>query len=122
MWTPPFAARGVGWGTADGPRGGVGGGLQKKGGGGRVRARELLLNTPAVSSVIAEGKTSQLPMAIEGGRRYGMLPLNDTLVGLVQNGSVEAREAYRRSPDRPGFLAALNRQGLDTTFVERLAY
>jgi len=71
--------------------------------------------------VIAEGKTSQLPMAIEGGRRYGMMPLNDTLVGLVQNGSVDAREAYRRSPDRPGFLAALNRQGLDTSFVERLA-
>jgi twitching motility protein PilT len=95
--------------------------LLRKVGGGRVPARELLLNTPAVSSVIAEGKTSQLPMAIEGGRRYGMLPLNDTLVGLVQSGSVEAREAYRRSPDRPGFLAALNRQGLDTSFVERLA-
>ncbi len=90
-------------------------------GGGRLPAREVLLNTPAVSSVIAEGKTSQLPMAIEGGRRYGMMPLNDALVGLVQNGSVEAREAYRHSPDRPGFLAALNRQGIDTSFVERLA-
>jgi len=95
--------------------------LLRKIGGGRLPAREVLLNTPAVSSAIAEGKTSQLPMAIEGGRRYGMMPLNDTLVGLVQNGSVEAKEAYRRSPDRPGFLAALNRQGLDTSFVERLA-
>jgi twitching motility protein PilT len=95
--------------------------LLRKVGGGRLPAREVLLNTPAVSAVIAEGKTSQLPMAIEGGRRYGMIPLNDALVGLVQNGSVEAREAYRRSPDRPGFLAALNRHGLDTSFVERLA-
>jgi twitching motility protein PilT len=95
--------------------------LLRKVGGGRLPAREVLLNTPAVSSAIAEGKTSQLPMVIEGGRRYGMMPLNDTLVGLVQNGSVEAREAYRHSPDRPSFLAALNRQGLDTSFVERLA-
>ena len=95
--------------------------LLRKIGGGRLPAREVLLNTPAVSSVIAEGKTSQLPMAIEGGRRYGMMPLNDALVGLVQNGSVEAREAYRNSPDRPGFLAALNRNGIDTSFVERLA-
>jgi twitching motility protein PilT len=95
--------------------------LLRKIGGGRLPAREVLLNTPAVSAAIAEGKTSQLPMAIEGGRRYGMMPLNDALVGLVQNGSVEAKEAYRRSPDRPGFLAALNRQGLDTSFVERLA-
>ncbi len=95
--------------------------LLRKIGGGRLPAREVLLNTPAVSGVIAEGKTSQLPMAIEGGRRYGMMPLNDALVGLVQSGSVTAGDAYRHSPDRPGFLAALNRQGLDTTFAEHFA-
>jgi twitching motility protein PilT len=94
--------------------------LLRKTGGGRLPAREVLLNTPAVSSLIAEGKTSQLPMAIEGGRPYGMMPLNDTLVGLVQSGAVDGREAYRQSPDRPGFLAALTRQGVDTTFAERL--
>jgi twitching motility protein PilT len=106
---------------ADSMRGIVVQALLRKIGGGRLPAREVLLNTPAVSSAIAEGKTSQLPMAIEGGRRYGMMPLNDALIGLVQSGSVEAREAYRHSPDRPGFLAALNRNGLDTSFVERLA-
>ncbi len=95
--------------------------LLRKIGGGRLPAREVLLNTPAVAAVIADGKTSQLPMAIEGGRRYGMMPLNDALVGLVQSGSVDAGNAYRHSPDRPGFLAALNRHGLDTSFVERLA-
>ena len=36
--------------------------LLRKIGGGRLPAREVLLNTPAVSSAIAEGKTSQLPM------------------------------------------------------------
>jgi twitching motility protein PilT len=95
--------------------------LLRKVGGGRLPAREVLLNTPAVSGAIAEGKTSQLPMAIEGGRRHGMMPLNDALVGLVQTGVVEAKEAYRRSADRAGFLAALHRQGIDTSFVERLA-
>jgi twitching motility protein PilT len=106
---------------ADSMRGVIAQVLLRKVGGGRLPAREVLLNTPAVSSAIAEGKTSQLPMAIEGGRRYGMMPLNDTLVGLVQSGTVEGREAYRHSPDRPGFLAALNRQGVDTSFVDRLA-
>ncbi|MBI3402822.1 MAG: Flp pilus assembly complex ATPase component TadA [Acidobacteria bacterium] len=95
--------------------------LLRKTGGGRVAAREVLLNTPAVSSVIAEGKTSQLPMAIEGGRRYGMMPLNDGLAGLVQTGVVDAREAYRQTTDRGGLLAALKRQGVDTSFVEKLA-
>ena len=95
--------------------------LLKKNGGGRVAARELLLNTPAVSSVIAEGKTSQLPMAIEGGRRYGMMPLNDALVGLVQQNIVDGREAYRHASDRQGLLASLKHHGVDTSSLERLA-
>ena len=106
---------------ADNLRGVIAQVLLKKVGGGRIAARELLLNTPAVSSVIAEGKTSQLPMAIEGGRRYGMMPLSDALVGLVQAGAVEAREAYRHASDRGGLLAALERTGVDISFVERLA-
>jgi len=67
--------------------------LLNKTGGGRLAARELLLNTPAVASVIAEGKTSQLPLVIEGGRKHGMVPLNDALAGFVQSGAVDLRDA-----------------------------
>jgi len=95
--------------------------LVHKVGGGRVAAREVLLNTPAVASALAEGKTSQLPMTIEGGRKHGMMPLNDSLVAFVQSGAVDSREAYRYSSDRPGFLALLKRQGFDTSFAERFA-
>jgi len=117
----PEERRRVQMALADSLRGVVVQVLLRKIGGGRLPAREVLLNTPSVSSVITEGKTSQLPMAIEGGRRHGMVPMNDALVALVQSGAVEAREAYRQSPDRPGFLASLTRSGLDTSFVERLA-
>ena len=95
--------------------------LLPKTGGGRIAARELLLNTPAVAALIADGKTSQLPMAIEGGRRAGMTGLNDAIVKYVQSGQVDVREAYRHVPDRPAFIALLKRQGLDTSAVERLA-
>jgi twitching motility protein PilT len=95
--------------------------LLRKTGGGRVAAREVLLNTSAVSNLIAEGKTSQLPAAIDSGRKHGMVALNDALVAFVQAGIVESREAYRQAADKPGFLALLKRQGLDTSFVERLA-
>ena len=95
--------------------------LLRKVGGGRTPARELLLNTGGVAGVIAEGKTSQLPMAIEGGRRHGMIPLSDSLVGLVHNGIVDAREAYRHASDRAGLVAAFKRQGIDTSFLEKLA-
>jgi twitching motility protein PilT len=117
----PEDRRHVQMALADSLRGVVVQVLLRKVGGGRLPAREVLLNTPSVSSVIAEGKTSQLPVAIEGGRRYGMVPMNDALVALVQSGAVDAREAYRQSPDRPGFLASLKRSGLDTSFAERFA-
>jgi pilus retraction protein PilT len=118
---PPEQQRQVQMSLAHAMRGVIAQVLLRKIGGGRLPAREVLLNTPAVSSAIAEGKTSQLPMALEGGRGHGMMPLNDALVGLVRNGSVEVRDAWRHSPDRPGFLGALNRQGIDTSFVEHLA-
>ena len=118
---PPENRRHVQLALAENLRGVVAQVLLRRPGGGRLAAREVLLNTPAVASVIAEGKTSQLPLAMESGRKHGMVPLNDALVGIVQSGAVDAREAYRRAADRMGFLALLKRQGVDTSFAERLA-
>jgi twitching motility protein PilT len=118
---PPENRRQVQLALAENLRGMVAQVLVRKTGGGRLAAREVLLNTPAVASIIAEGRTSQLPLAIEGGRRQGMLPLNDALVGFVQSGAVDVREAYRRAADRAGFLALLKRLGMDTTAIERMA-
>lgn len=79
------------------------------------------MNTSAVRGLLAEGKTSQLPHAIQGGRVHGMTPMNDALVGFVQSGAVDVREAYGRAADRPGFVTLLKRQGLDTSALERYA-
>ena len=117
----PEERRQVQLALAENLRGGVAQLLVRRNGGGRLAAREVLLNTPAVASAIAEGRTSQLPIAIEGGRRYGMVSMNDALAGLVQSGSVDAREAYRAAADRMGLLATLERLGLDVSFVERRA-
>jgi twitching motility protein PilT len=119
--TPPDRRPKIQLGLAEALRGVVGQVLLRKSGGGRVAARELLLNTSAVANLIAEGKTSQLPMAIDSGRKHGMVPLNDALASFVQNGIVDSREAYRQASDQQGFLGLLKRQGIDTSFVERLA-
>lgn len=95
--------------------------LLRKSSGGRLAARELLLNTEAVASLIADGQVGQLPLAMDGGRKRGMVPLNDALVAFVQSGAVDVREAYRKAPDRQTLLALLKREGIDTSFVERLA-
>ena len=95
--------------------------LLRKSGGGRVAARELLLGTPSVSGLIAEGKLSQLTLALENGRRQGMVPLTDALVAFVQSGAVDVKEAWRRTGDRASLLKRLKREGIDTSFTERLA-
>ena len=95
--------------------------LLRKVRGGRVAAREILLNTPAVASLIADGKTFQLPVALDSGRRHGMMPLADSLAALVREGTVHAAEAYRKAWDRDALLTALRRDGVDTSFAERLA-
>ncbi|MCA1561380.1 MAG: Flp pilus assembly complex ATPase component TadA [Acidobacteria bacterium] len=95
--------------------------LLRKVRGGRIAAREVLLNTAAVAGLIMEGKTFQLPVALDSGRRHGMMPLNDSLASLVREGTIHASEAYRKALDRDGLLAALKREGVDTSFAERLA-
>jgi twitching motility protein PilT len=106
---------------AEGLRGVVSQVLVRKAGGGRVAAREVLLNTPAIASLIAEGRISQLPLALDSGRKHGMVPLNDALAGFVQNGIVDVKDAYRKAFERQAFLAVLRREGIDTSFADRLA-
>jgi twitching motility protein PilT len=95
--------------------------LLRKAGGGRAAAREVLVNVPSVATLIADGQFEQLGPVLNGGRRVGMVPLNDALLALVQSGALDVREAYRKSPDQQELVGQLNRAGLDTTFAERLA-
>jgi len=102
-------------------RGAVAQVLLKKSGGGQVPAREVLLATAAVTRLIGEGQLGQLPVALENGRRHGMLSFTDALVAFVRSNAVDVREAFRKAPDRQRLLDALKREGIDTAAVERLA-
>ena len=118
---PPERREQVRLTLAEGLRGVVAQVLLHKASGGRVAARELLLNTPAIANLIAEGRVGQLPLAIDSGRKHGMAPLNDALAAFVQSGVVDAKEAYRKAHERQAFVAVLRREGVDTSFLERLA-
>jgi len=95
--------------------------LLRRASGGRIAAREILLNTPAVSSLVLEGKLFQLPVALDAGRKLGMIPLTDSLAAHVREGTVNAGEAYRKALDRAALIAALKRDGVDTSFADRMA-
>jgi twitching motility protein PilT len=102
-------------------RGAVGQVLLRKVGGGRVAARELLLMTGDVAAVLTHGQLSDLRAAIENGRKYGLMTLTDSLVRFMRSRLVDLREAYRRADDRDALLAALRRENVDVSAVERLA-
>jgi twitching motility protein PilT len=92
--------------------------LCKKIGGGRVAAREILLSVPAISNLIREGKTFQIPSVMQTSRRLGMVTLSDALIDLVDNKLVEPKEAYMKSIDKLGFANMLRQRGHDTSFVD----
>jgi twitching motility protein PilT len=91
--------------------------LCKKIGGGRVAAREVLLSIPAVSNLIREGKTFQIPSIMQTNRKGGMVTLNDALMELVDAKLVEPKEAYMKSVEKQGFLAGLKAKRYDVSFL-----
>jgi twitching motility protein PilT len=85
--------------------------LLPKKGGGRVAALEILIITPAISNLIREGKTFQIPSAMQTGKNHGMVMLNDALFEHVKNGLVEPMDAYIKAVDKTGFEQLLTRGG-----------
>lgn len=85
--------------------------LLPKKGGGRVAALEVLIVTPAISNLIREGKTFQIPSAMQTGKNHGMVMLNDALFEHVKAGRVEPRDAYIKAVDKAGFEMMLTRGG-----------
>ena len=92
--------------------------LCKKIGGGRIAALEVLIVTSAVSNLIREAKTFQIPSMMQVGKAVGMVTLNDALMELVTKKLVEPQEAYLKSVDKNGFEGLLKRAGIDTKFIQ----
>jgi twitching motility protein PilT len=92
--------------------------LCKKIGGGRVAAREILLTTPAVSNLIREGKTFQVPSIIQTSKKLGMITLNDALLELVEKKVIEPDEAYTKAVEKAGLVASLKAKGFKLSLTE----
>src|SRR5205823_2755155 len=86
--------------------------LCRKIGGGRIAALEVLIATQAVSNLIREGKTFQIPSIMQVGKSIGMVSLNDALMELVSKKLVTPDEAHSKAVDKGGFEALLKRANL----------
>lgn len=67
--------------------------LLPKKGGGRVAAREILINTPAISNIIRENKIPQIKTAIQTSADVGMVTLEQDLKRLVEDDQVDEEVA-----------------------------
>jgi twitching motility protein PilT len=95
--------------------------LCRKLGGGRVAALEVLIATSAISNLIREGKTFQIPSMMQVGKSVGMVSLNDALLELVTKKFVAPEEAYAKCVDKTGFESALKRAGVDMRTLQAKA-
>jgi twitching motility protein PilT len=74
---------------------------------GRVAALEILVCTPAVSNLIREGKTHQLPSSIQTGKKFGMQGLDDAILEHLNAKRIGPEDAYDKSIDKAKFLPFL---------------
>lgn len=75
--------------------------LKRADGQGRVAAYEILIVNHAISNLIREGKTFQIPTVMQTGRKEGMILMDQSILDLVTKGIVKAEEAlaYMSNPD-----------------------
>jgi twitching motility protein PilT len=66
---------------------------------GRVAANEILLATPRIRRMIAEGQTD-MTMAIEAGRDQGMQSMDDSVLAHYKNGTISYDTAWQEMLDR----------------------
>ena len=92
--------------------------LCKRAGGGRVAAREVLLANSAVSNLVREGKTYQLPSIMQTGRGQGMQTLNDALLDLVRRKLIVPQEALAKSMAKADLRKSLQADGVSLAEAE----
>jgi twitching motility protein PilT len=81
---------------------------------GRCCATEVLVPTPAVRNLIREGKTHQIPSAMQTGSNVGMQTMDNALATLVRAGKITQRVAEQRSstPDELRRLTGMGGFGM----------
>jgi twitching motility protein PilT len=70
---------------------------------GRAAALEIMINTPAVSNLIRQGKLDQLETAIQSGGSLGMKSMDNALMELVEKGWISGKEAYLQANNKHKF-------------------
>jgi twitching motility protein PilT len=79
--------------------------LQRSDKQGRVAALEILVNTPAASNLIRQGKLDQLENTMQSGAQFGMRPMDSAIQQLLDSRMVTGKEAYKKGINKSKFEA-----------------
>ncbi len=77
--------------------------IEKKAGGGRIAAHEIMLATPAIRNLIREAKIPQMYSVIQTGQAVGMQTLDQCLQKLVKNELIKREDAYAKAENKELF-------------------
>jgi twitching motility protein PilT len=80
--------------------------------GGRVAAVEILFGNQALSSMIREGKTFQIPGVIAAGKSEGMVGMDESLQALVESGVIDGIDALEKAIEKDAFRDWLKARGV----------
>jgi len=72
---------------------------------GRVAALEILINSPAVSNLIRQGKLDQLETTMQSGAAQGMRTMDAAIQQLLDARAISGRDAYRKAINKQRFEA-----------------
>ena len=82
---------------------------------GRCAALEILICTPAVRNLIREGKTYQIPSAMQTGKKFGMQTLDDAILEHLEKGWISPEDAYTNCIEKGKFVKFLKKPPTDFT-------
>ncbi len=82
---------------------------------GRCAALEILICTPAVRNLIREGKTYQIPSAMQTGKKFGMQTLDDAIMERLNSGWISPEDAYINAIEKSKFVPFLKKPPSDFT-------
>ncbi|MCP4717144.1 MAG: type IV pilus twitching motility protein PilT [Deltaproteobacteria bacterium] len=82
--------------------------LKTKDGKGRCAANEILIGSPALASMIREGKITQISSLIQTGTSQGMQTMDQHLMQLVKDDKITTEAAYEKAIDKNVFLKMMD--------------
>jgi twitching motility protein PilT len=86
--------------------------LLKKASGGRVAAHEILVMNDGAASMVREGKIHMLANHMLTQKAEGNQLLNESLLKLVADGTVNIGDAYFKAVDKNDFVATAKRKNI----------